>query len=342
LSPTPKSVQIAIYGWALTHTRGLYQFTMTVKDYYSILGVSRSASAEDIKKSYRKLALKYHPDRNPGNRDAESRFKEINEAYAVLSNIEKKKQYDTFGAEGFQRRFSQEDIFRGFDMGSIFREFGFGAGSQNIFTNFFTGTEGGKGQFNSFNRPNPFKCQGQGFDPYDTEKRKDIYYELHLDLEDLTADRQKTISYDREGRTEKISVKVPAGIADGQKLRLHGKGHGGFNGSRAGDLYIVIRVNKHGLFRRENDDIYVKKEIRFSEAALGGELEVPTIYGNNLKVKIAPGTQTNSRLRLKGYGLPHMRGGGKGDAYVEINVKVPEILSDKQRLAVEGIAAAGL
>lgn len=315
---------------------------MTVKDYYSILGVSRSASAEDIKKSYRKLALKYHPDRNPGNRDAESRFKEINEAYAVLSNIEKKKQYDTFGAEGFQRRFSQEDIFRGFDMGSIFREFGFGGGSQNIFTNLFTGPGGAQGQFNSYKRPNPFKSQGRGFEPHETAKVKDVYYELHLDLEDLTADRQKTISYDCDGRSEKISVKVPAGISDGQKLRLHGKGHAGPNGGRPGDLYIVIRINSHGIFRREHDDIYVKKEIRFSEALLGGELEVPTIYGNRLKVKIAPGTQNNSRLRLKEYGLPHMRGGGKGDAYVEISVKVPEILSDKQRLAVEAIAAAGL
>ncbi len=315
---------------------------MTGKDYYSILGVPRNASIEDIKKSYRKLALKFHPDRNPGNRDAEARFKEINEAYAVLGNNEKKKQYDTFGAEGFQRRFSQEDIFRGFDLGSIFREFGFGGGSQNIFTNFFTGTGGGQAQSNSFKKANPFRCQDQGFESQNMAKGKDIYYELHVDLEDLTENRQKTISYESGGRAEKICVKVPAGISDGQKLRLHGKGHAGLNGSKAGDLYIVIRVNKHNLFRRESDDIYIKKEVKFSEAALGGELETPSVYGKTLKVTIAPGTQSNSKLRLKGYGLPHMRGGGTGDAYIELSVKVPETLSDEQRVAVETMAAAGL
>lgn len=310
---------------------------MPAKDYYSILGVARTSTEDDIKKAYRKLALKYHPDRNPGNREAEARFKEINEAYAVLSNPEKRKQYDTFGAEGFHSRFSQEDIFRGFDLGSIFREFGFGGGADNIFTSFFTGTGGagthfrgqGPGQFGRGNRP-------------EFGKGQDVTYELYMDLDELTETREKTISYQLDGRAEKICVKVPAGVGDGQKLRLHGKGRPGLNGQPPGDLYIVIRVKSHPTFRRENDEIYVSKDIPFSLAALGGEIEVPTIYGKTLRVRIPPGSQNNSRLRLKGYGLPHLRGGGKGDAYVELHVKVPESLSEEQIAAVKALADKGL
>ncbi len=154
---------------------------MPARDYYSILGVSKTASEEEIKKAYRKLALKYHPDRNPGNREAESRFKDINEAYAVLRNPEKRKQYDEFGAEGFHRRFSQEDIFRGFDLGSIFREFGIGGGADNIFSSFFAGAGGSGTKFRSRRGPSPFgdfTAPFGGTTPF--AKGADITYELSM------------------------------------------------------------------------------------------------------------------------------------------------------------------
>ncbi|RJR24088.1 MAG: J domain-containing protein [Desulfobacteraceae bacterium] len=319
---------------------------MSGKNYYNILGIPKNASAEQIKKAYRKLALKYHPDRNAGNREAEAMFKEISEAYAVLSNPDKRKQYDTFGAEGFQKRFTQEDIFKGFDLGSIFKEFGFGGGSQNIFSSFFTGMNGPNSQWGSRRGGNPYgSCGSSGCGRQAGEgsgRAQDLYYELHLDLEELTETREKTISYQVDGRNEKVCLKVPAGVGSGQKLRLQGKGQPGLNGSPAGDLYIIIKVNEHKIFRRENDDIHVTQEVKFSEAVLGGMVDVPTVYGKTLKVKIPPGTQNRTKLRLKGYGLPHMRGGGKGDAYVEVSVKVPESITSEQKTAIETLAETGL
>ena len=252
---------------------------MPGKDYYNILGVSKSASVEEIKKAYRKLALKYHPDHNKGDKEAEARFKDLSEAYAVLSNPEKKKQYDMFGAEGFQNRFSQEDIFRGFDFGSIFSEFGFGGGgrSQNIFSQMFGGA-GGPGQRHY--RTGGFRGQNRAM------KGQDLLYELPLTLEELFETNSKIISYQLDGRQETVSVKIPAGIAAGRKLRLQGKGQAGPYGGPAGDLYVKIRVLDHPVFRRENDDLYLKQIISFSDAVLGTEIEVSTIDKKLLKLKV--------------------------------------------------------
>jgi curved DNA-binding protein len=308
---------------------------MAGKDYYKILEVSKSASKDEIKKAYRKLALKYHPDHNKGDKAAEAKFKDLSEAYAVLSDPEKKKQYDMFGAEGFQNRFSQEDIFRSFDFGSIFSEFGFGGGgrSQNIFSQMFGGT-GGPGQRHY--RTGGFRGQNQAM------KGQDLIYELPLTLEELFETTNKIISYQLNGRQETVSVKIPAGIPAGQKLRLRGKGQAGPYGGPAGDLYVKISVIDHPVFRRENDNLYMKQIISFSDAVLGTEIEVPTIDKKLLKLRVPSGTQNNAKFRLKGYGLPHMNGQGRGDAYAEISIEVPKKLNKKQKTIVQSMKKEGL
>jgi curved DNA-binding protein len=304
---------------------------MPAKDYYKILGVSKSASPEEIKKAYRKLALKYHPDHNKGNTSAEAAFKDLNEAYAVLRDPEKRKQYDMFGAEGFQNRFSQEDIFRGFDLGSIFREFGFGGGGrgQNPFSQMYGGMGG-------FGHGSSFQGHGQG------AKGQNLVYELPMTLEELSNVTSKAIAYQLDGRQERVSVKVPAGMKGGQKLRLQGKGQPGLYGAPPGDLYIQIKELDHPIFRRDDANLYVKQKIRFSEAALGTEVEVPTIEQKVLKLRIPPGTQDNAKFRLKGYGMPHYRGRGKGDAYVEITIAVPKKLNKEQKSLLESLKEEGL
>ena len=200
---------------------------MSGKDYYKILGVEKSASPAEIKKSYRKLALKYHPDHNEGNKAAEAKFKDLNEAYAVLRDPEKKQQYDMFGAEGFQNRFSQEDIFRDFDLGSIFKEFGFGRGGRS---------QGSRNSGSGYG--------SRGFDGFQNRqqqvKGQNLIYELPMSLEELIEPTSKTITYQINGHQEQVSVKVPAGIKGGQKLRLQGKGQPGPYGGPSGDLYVQI------------------------------------------------------------------------------------------------------
>jgi len=313
------------------------------KDYYSILGVARSASPDEIKKAYRKLALKYHPDHNKGDKEAESKFKDISESYAVLSDPEKRKQYDRFGSDGFQSRYSQEDIFRGFDFDSIFKEFGFGGGrGDDLFSQLFGGM-GGKRRFHFHGggspfgfSSNPFQGRAQG------TKGQDLLYELPMNLEELTKTTSKIISYPVDGRQERVSVKVPAGIPSGKKLRLRGKGEPGPYGGPPGDLLVQVRLKDHPVFRREGDDLYFKQPIRFTNAVLGTEIEVTTIEHKRLKLKIPPGTQPNARFRLKGHGLPHMNDKGRGDAYAEITVTVPKKLTKKQEELIESLAKQGL
>jgi curved DNA-binding protein len=317
---------------------------MTDKDYYQILGVSKNASQDEIKKAYRKLAMKFHPDRNPEDKTAEGRFKEVSEAYAVLSDPEKRKQYDMFGSEGFQRRYSQEEIFRDFDFGSIFREFGFGGGrGQNIFTQFFQGAGAGPSSFRGRgptmrgHRPPGFGGEASGFN-----KGKDLIYELSLSLDEAAKTTEKTITYQAGGRQEKVNVKVPAGVATGKRLRLSGKGEPGPQRGPAGDLFIQIKVLEHPVFRRQGDDLYLTRKIRFSEAAKGTEVEVPTIDDKTLKIKVPAGTQPNARLRLKGHGMPRMNENGRGDCYVQIAVPVPRKLTREQEEAVQKLWEAGL
>lgn len=314
---------------------------MSGRDYYKILGITRSASKEEIKKAYRKLALKYHPDRNKDDKGAEAKFKEMSEAYAVLSDPEKKKQYDMFGAEGFQRRYSQQDIFHDVDFGSLFREFGFGGGGrgQNIFGNIFGGA-GGKTHF----RGGP--SFGSGFGGFEDRpqpaKGQDLIYELTINLEEAATTTYKDISYQPGAPHEKLSVKIPAGISTGKKLRLRGKGRPGVHGGPNGDIYIQVKVLDHPEFKREGDDLIITREIKFSEALSGTEIDVTTIDNKTLRLKVPPGTPGMTRFRMKGYGMPHMNDSGRGDAYIEISIAVPKKLNKKQKALIKQMVEAGL
>jgi len=286
-----------------------------------------------MKRAYRKLAMKYHPDRNPNKKEAEERFKEINEAYAVLSDKEKRKQYDNFGADGFRQRFTQEDIFRGFDFDEILsgvfggrgrREFRFGGGRGGFdFGDLFGGSYGN---------------QDVGRKP---QKGEDILYELMISLEEAASGGEKRISYRKDGKVEEVSVKIPKGIPAGKKLRLAGKGMEGKKGGPPGDLYLQISIQEHPIFTREEDDLIVEKEVSFSEAVLGNSVEVPTLEGTK-KIKVPPGTQSHTKMRLKGLGIPHLQKEGRGDEYVKVIVKIPKRVSEKAKSLIQELAKEGI
>lgn len=307
-----------------------------MKDYYKILGVSRDATIDEIKKAYRRLALKYHPDRNPGDKEAEEKFKEINEAYAVLSDPEKRKQYDMYGAEGFSQRFSREDIFRGFDIGDLLKDLGFT--TSDIFSVIFgTGRGGPRVRFTTFG---PY---GEAFDFGPTpQKGQDLEAEVTVTLEEVARGGERLLTFRRpDGTEERISLKIPPGVHDGQKLRLAGKGAPGMEGGPPGDLYVRVKVASHPLFRRQDDDLYIEHEVSFSDACLGTTVEVPTLDGPK-RVKVPPGTPSGAKLRLRGLGLPHLKGGGRGDLFVTLKVRVPKHLTPEQRQAVQALKGVGL
>jgi curved DNA-binding protein len=304
------------------------------EDYYKILGVQKDASSEEIKKAYRKLAMKYHPDHTKGDKEAEEKFKKISEAYAVLSDKEKRKEYDTFGSEGFRQRFSQEDIFRGFDFGDIFREFGFGG------SGFSNAGGGGGGRRFSFGGGSPFDfggAQQQG-----QVKGSDLIYELPLTLREVATGTSKVITFQHQGRSENLTVKIPKGLIAGKKLRLAGKGNPSPYGGPAGNLYIKSNVLNDPVFSSEEYDLYLNREVNLSEAILGTTISVPTIDDRQLSLKIPPGTKPGTKMRLSGHGLPDMKGTKKGDLYVRIQIKIPQHLSEEQKKIVEKLAAAGL
>jgi len=302
------------------------------EDYYKLLGVQKSASNEEIKKAYRKLAMKYHPDHTKGDKGAEETFKKISEAYAVLSDKEKRKEYDTFGSEGFRQRFTQEDIFRGFDFGDIFKEFGFGGGD-------FSHAGGGGRRF-SFGAGSPFnhsgaQQQGRG-------KGSDLVYELPLTLREIATGTSKVITFQHQGRSENLTVKIPKGLIGGKKLRLAGKGSPSPYGGPAGNLYIKSIVLNDPVFSSENYDLHINRELTISEAILGTTVSVPTIYDKQLSLKIPPGTKPGTKMRLSGYGLPDTKDNKKGDLYVRVQIKIPQQLNEDQKEAVEKLAVLGL
>ncbi len=304
---------------------------MAETDYYKMLGVKKTASETEIKKAYRKLAMKYHPDHSKGDKSAEETFKKISEAYAVLSDKEKRKQYDTFGSAGFQQRYSQEDIFKGSDFESILSELFGGSGR-------FGG--GGKGMRFSFDGGGPFggyqrKQQAQ-------PKGSDLEYEIALTLEDVAAGTQKIVSFQHKGRSEKITVKIPKGMISGKKLRIAGKGEPSPYGGPAGDLYIKSKVLNNPVYDVQAQDLYINRDIKLSEAILGTNISVPTLSGKELKLKIPAGTKHKTKMRLSGHGLPHMHGKSQGDLYVHIHVNMPKRLTKKQKGLIEQLAETGL
>jgi curved DNA-binding protein len=307
------------------------------EDYYQVLGVDKKSSSDEIKKAYRKLALKWHPDKNPNNKSAEEKFKKISEAYAVLSDDKKREQYNQFGsADQYRQQYSQEDIFRDVDLDEILRSFGFGGGRGAGRTTFRTGRRGGT---HSQGYEDPFGglFGGMGGQQHANmqEKGQDAEYNLSISLEESVLGADKKISFQLENRIEDISVKIPPGISSGKKLRLPGKG-------LSGDLYLNINVLPHPIYSRDGNDLYIEKTIKFTQAALGTTIDVPTLDGSTKRLKLSPGTQNNTKIRMKGYGVPGMKGTPKGDQFVKINIEVPKKLSDEQIKLIQQLADDGI
>ncbi len=299
-----------------------------MKNYYSVLGASQGASDEEIKKAYRKLAMKYHPDRNAEDRRSEEKFKEVSEAYAVLGDKKKRNQYDQFGTDGFHQKFSQEDIFRDFDVNEILR--GFEAGGGNPFQGQGRGFGGGRFD-NSFS---------QGRPPQREPEIPPLKKEFSITFKEAALGCQRTISIARNGVHEEANVKIPSGIAHGKVLRLQGKGFISPAGNRRGDLHLLINVLSHPLFRRESKDVVVDAEIKLTQALLGATIEVETLDGIK-SVKIPPGTQNNTRLRLKEVGI-QFSSRVRGDQLVRIVIKIPKELTQEQIPYIQFLQGTGI
>lgn len=344
------------------------------RDYYEILGVNRGDSPEEFKKAYRKLAMKYHPDRNPGDKSAEERFKEASEAYQVLSDPERRAQYDRFGHAAFE----QGAGFGGFDFAAA----GFEDIFSDIFGDFF-GTARGRGRSRA-------------------QRGEDLRYDLEIRFEEAVFGTERVINVPRlmaceacggkgtkggaarttcaacrgsgqlrfqqgfftiaktcgqcggqgtvikdpcrscggsgvSQKTQALNIKIPPGVDSGSRLKLRGEGEAGRNSGPAGDLYVVINVEQHPLFARQENDIVCEVPISFAQAALGAEIEVPTIEGK-FKMKVAAGTQSGTVLRLRGKGVPDLRGSGRGDQLVRVVVETPRKLTARQRELLEEFA----
>lgn len=365
-----------------------------MRDYYEILGIQRNATEDEIKKAYRRLAMKYHPDRNPGDRKAEEIFKEITEAYSVLMDKEKRELYDRYGYEGLKRTVSPEgyaawnaDIFR--DFGDIFSWFERG-GWEHLFGFGF-----------NFDRPNWSRRRGK--ERSSGYPGEDLQYTLELNLEeafegktmDLQITKKITCSHCRgtgsqgetahrpcptcggsgmartsrgflviartcpdcggagrimenpcdvcngEGRVQEnrlIQVRIPPGVDTGTQIRLRGEGEAGVRGGPPGDLYIIIKVTDHPLFKRQGDDLYLEYPLTVFQALLGDELDLRTLGGRREKVKIPSGTQPGTIVKIAGCGMPRLQGQGFGDLYLKFTIHVPTQLDGDDRKVLEKMA----
>ena len=344
---------------------------MSTRDYYEVLEVPRTADDQQIKSAYRKLALKYHPDRNPGDAAAEEKFKEAAEAYAVLADADKRGRYDRFGHAGLGGGAAAS----GFDP-SVFSDFGDILGGLGDFFGFGGGRGRGgamRGADLRYDLPIPFeeaatgtettlqiprqercdRCEGAGAEPGtkpETCRQCGGHGQVRFQQGFLTVARTcghcrgtgQMISHPctncrgtgQVERERKLTVKIPAGIATGQRLRLHGEGEHGAGGGPPGDLYVVIHVEDHPFFRREEDDLLCEVPVTYPTLVLGGAISVPTLNGDQ-SIDIPKGTQSNARFRLRGKGMPHVSGRGHGDLYVAVKVEVPTRLSKGQKSLIE-------
>lgn len=288
---------------------------MAFIDYYKVLGIDKTASADAIKKAYRKLARKYHPDVNPGDKEAEKKFKEINEANEVLSNPENRAKYDKYGEnwkhgeeyEKAQQQRQQSQSYGGFSSGDFEGE---------DYSDFFQSMFGGQ----SFGRSSRGSASGKF-------KGQDVHAELNLNLRDAATTHQQTF----EINGKKVRITIPAGVYDGQQIKLRSHGNPGFNGGPHGDLYITFNIAPDSQFERIGDDLRTKVSIDLYTAILGGDIKVETLQGTvNLKVK--PETQNGTTVRLKGKGFPvYKKDGQHGDLFVTYEVKLPTNLSAEQK-----------
>ncbi|MDY6820559.1 MAG: molecular chaperone DnaJ [Deferribacterota bacterium] len=345
------------------------------EDYYKILGVSRDATADEIKKSYRKLARKYHPDVNPGNKEAENMFKKISEAYAVLSDPEKRKQYDSLGHEAFTSsgkgydfsRYNFEDLrnfnFGGFSFEDIFEDiFGFSgrrASDRNRRSSVVNGEDlyytlsipfrdviyGGEYEIGITRKITCKKCMGKGGDISKCGvcggtgfvKKASGFFSLSSACPQCKGSGEiiykkcpQCNGMGQISKYEKIKFKIPKGVDNNSKIRIPGKGNDGINGGRSGDLYIVTNVMDHSIYKRVGDNLYVTIDVNMFEAALGSKITVPTPYGP-ISLNIPAGTQPGQKFRIRGKGVPHLKGGGTGDLYVIMNVIIPQVAYNEDR-----------
>lgn len=353
------------------------------RDYYEVLGVSKDADAKEIKKAYRKLAMKYHPDKNPGDKAAEEKFKEINEAYEVLSDEEKRSTYDRFGHDGLNGQagfgggqgfggFGGSGGFGGFEdifgdiFGSGFGGFGGSGGSsrrrgprrgadirQSVTIKFEEAAFGKKIKVKINRSEECDECHGSGAKPGTTKKTcptchgSGTVQSVQRTPFGNIASQRTCSTCDGEGeinespcnkchgkgsvrKTKTIEVDIPAGIDDGQMIKLSGQGEVGEKGGPRGDLYIVVNVQKHEIFTREGYDVYIEMPIRFTQAALGDKLEVPTLDGK-VSYNLPEGTQTGTVFRLREKGIPKLRSNSRGDQYVKVIIDTPKKLNEDQK-----------
>jgi curved DNA-binding protein len=308
------------------------------KDYYATLGVPRTATQKEVKSAYRKLARKHHPDVNPGDASATERFQEINEAYEVLSDPEKRRKYDELGPrwreyDSWERAgrpgpnpFGEpqpqveyrtatpedfEDLFGGADPFSDF------------FHDLFGGTaRGAGGRTRGAARP---------------RRGQDVEGETEISLDEAYAGTTRTLEMATPEGTRRIEVRIPPGIADGARVRAAGQGGGGRGGGERGDLYVRVHIRPHPVFRREGDNLHVRVPVPVDVAILGGEVSVPTLRGTRAQLRIPPGTQNGARLRLRGLGMPRLRGEGNGDLIVEVELRVPDEITPELRALAEAM-----
>lgn len=340
---------------------------MDKRDCYQVLGVSRGAGDEEIKKAYRKLALKYHPDRNPGNKEAEEKFKEAAEAYEVLHDPQKRRIYDTYGHEGlrgtgFTGFHGFEDIFSSF--GDIFQDFfsfGFGGDRRqrtaarpgddllyDLNISFEEAVFGVEKEIEIETLVKCKDCDGSGAEPGSRESTCPMcqgrgqvvqtqgFFRISTACARCQGVGQVIVSpcaaCNGQGRIKqkrRVQVKVPAGVDSGMRLRLRAEGEGGYRGGAAGDLYVRLQVQPHATIDRDGDNLYTKVAISFAQAILGAEVEVPTLEKPQM-LKIEPGTQPGTVTRFAGAGVPRLRGYGRGDLFVEVSVQIPKRISSRQ------------
>ena len=347
---------------------------MAKRDYYEVLGVNKSASADQIKSAYRKLAVKFHPDKNKDDKGAEEKFKEASEAYHVLSNSERKQNYDNFGHAAFENGGGGRGGFGNFDFSNHFSD---------IFEDFFgEGFSGGRRSRRTNNRGSDLRydlsitleeafsgkkqdikfstsekcdtCSGSGSKPgyragvcsmcggHGQVRSSQGFFTVQQTCpqcagagEEITHPCSSCSGQGKKQASKKLSVTIPKGVDDGTRIRLSGKGEAGSRGAGNGDLYLFINVHSHDLFKRSDENLFFECPVSIADAALGTSIEIPTIDGGKAKIKIPAGTQSGKQFRLRGKGMPYMRGNDFGDLYVQVNTEVPISLNKEQKELLE-------
>ncbi len=348
---------------------------MAKRDYYEVLGINKNSTPDQIKAAYRKQAVKYHPDKNKGDKASEEKFKEASEAYHVLSDSERKQNYDNFGHAAFENGAGGRGGFGNFDFSGsfsdifedFFSDFGGRGGRRNRKAN-FRGSDlrydlsvtleeayNGKKQDIKFTTSEKCNtCNGTGSKPgYDVSscamcggqgqvRSNQGFFTVQQTCpqcsgtgEEITNPCGNCGGQGKKQASKRISVTIPKGVDDGTRIRLAGKGEAGSKGAGNGDLYLFINVYSHDLFKRSDENLFFECPISIADAALGKSIEIPTIDGGKAKIKIPPGTQSGKQFRLKGKGMPYMRGSGNGDLYVQVNTEVPVSLNKEQKELLE-------